>query len=277
MKNKNCKNRIHASFVALTLAAGTALAGDVTTAPAAPAPVADDDVISGSFSSAFNSHFISYGNDVWGNGSSMSDPTYNPSLAFDFKINDNWSLNTGIWMDINDNIQPSPIGGQIQEIDVWLGVAYKIDKFSIATTYQSWNYASQTEHILDVKLAYDTFLSPSLMFHNRLDINDNLGAKGTVAVFGLGHTIEAGPVSISFPLNVAFMLGENYYGPGADDGYAYTSLGVAAKYPLTFLGTRYGEWSLDTALTQYWTDNDVTINNPNNQFLTWTAGLSASF
>ncbi|MES2476342.1 MAG: hypothetical protein V4640_11210 [Verrucomicrobiota bacterium] len=277
MKNKYSKNRIHASLVALTLTAGTVLAGEVTPAPMAPAPAACDDVISGSFSSAFNSHFVSYGNDVWRDGSSLSDPTYNPSLSFDFKINDNWSFNTGVWADINDKISPSALGGQFQEIDLWFGVGYAIDKFSIATTYQSWNYASQTEHILDVKLAYDTFLSPSLTFHNRLDINDALGAKGTIAVLGFSHSIEAGPVTISFPLNFAYMMGENYYGGGADNGLAYSSLGVTASYPLTFLGSCYGEWSLDTGLTQYWTNNDVTLNNPKNEFLTWSAGLSASF
>ena len=278
MKNKYCKNQINTSLLALALVTGTAFAGEeVKPAPMAPAPV--EDVVSGVLSLSVNSHFISYGNDVWKDGSSMSDPGFNPSLEYTFKLPaEGFSLILGTWWDVNSKGAPT-IGGDIQEIDVWAGIGYSIDKFSIATTYQAWNYNSGTEQILDVKLAYDCLLSPTLMFHNRLDEGNSGGADGTIVVLGLSHTIEAGPVSISFPVNFATMLGENYYDAtaGSDSGYAYTSLGVQASYPLAFMGEAYGKWSLSGGLTQYWTNGPVIPGNPTNNFLTYNVGLVASF
>ena len=278
MKNKYCKNQINTSLIALALVTGTAFAGEeVKPAPMAPAPV--EDVVSGVLSLNVNSHFISYGNDVWKDGSSMSDPGFNPSLEYTFKLPaEGCSLILGTWWDVNSKGAPS-IGGDIQEIDVWAGFGYSIDKFSITTTYQAWNYAKQTEQILDVKLAYDTFLSPYLLFHNRLDINtaNTGGSDGSVVVLGLSHSIEAGPVSISFPVNFATMLGENYYAAGADSGYAYTSIGIQASYPLAFMGEAYGDWTLNGGFTQYWTNGTVIPGNPTNNFLTYNVGVSAAF
>ena len=94
-------------------------------------------------------------------------------------------------------------------------------------------------------------------------------------VLGLAHEVEAGPVSISFPMTFGTLLGENYYYSGADSGYAYTSLGAQAGYPLAFLGDSYGEWTLNAGLTQYWTNANV--GNPANNFMTYNFGLSASF
>ena len=265
-------------FAVMVLAAGAAYAGEEMKTTMAPAPVPEEDFISGVLSLSANSHFISYGNDVWRDGSSMSDLGFNPSLEYTFQLPENFSLILGTWWDVNSK-GGQPLGGDIQEIDVWAGVGWSIDKFSIATTYQAWNYNSGTEQILDVKLAYDCFLSPSLLFHNRLAVGGSGGADGTVVVLGLGHTVEAGPVSISFPVNFATMLGENYYGgsSGSDSGYAYTSIGIQASYPLAFLGDKYGKWSLNGGFTQYWTNGSVIPGNPINNFLTYNFGLAANF
>ncbi len=280
MKNKYRNNTIKASLVALSLSAGTAFAGEVM-APAPMAPEPAEDFITGSLSLAANSHFISYGLDVWRDGDSMSDLGFNPSLEFTFDFQNNLTMTFGTWWDVNSKGAPS-IGGNIQEIDVWAGIGYSIDKFSISTTYQAWNYAKQTEQILDVTLAYDTFLSPSLTFHNRLDIGSNQTtftgqqAKGTVMVLGLSHDLELGPVTVSFPVNFATLLGENYYGPGLDSGYAYTSVGMQASYPLAFMGSDYGDWSFDAGITQFWTNANIN-NVDSNNFATYNFGISASF
>jgi len=274
MKNKHL---ITTPLLAFALATGAASAG--TTETVAPPPVAPcDDVISGVLTLSANSHFISYGNDVWKDGSSMSDLGFNPSLEFTFKLPSNFSLILGTWWDVNSKGAPS-IGGDIQEIDVWAGIGWSYDKFSITTTYQAWNYNQSTEQILDVKLAYACFLNPSLTFHNRLDIGGSGGAKGTIAVLGVSHTVEAGPFSISFPANFAAILGDNYYGgdAGSDGGYAYTSVGVQASYPLAFMGECYGKWSLTGGVTQYWTNGTVIPGNPTNNFLTYNFGLAANF
>ena len=278
MKSNSYRNRLHLTLLAAALGSGVALAGPTETVEAAPITAPDDDVISGTLSLDANSHFISYGNDVWGDGNSLSHPTFNPMVEIAFDLPNDLTLTFGTWWDMNSKITPSAIGGKIQEIDLWTGLSYTYEKFTIGVTYQAWNYASSTEQIIDVGLEYDCFLSPSLLFHNRLDAGGSGGADGTVMVLGLSHSMELGPVSVSFPVNFATFLGKNFHNAtlGADSGYGYTSAGVNASYPLTFLGDTYGSWDLHGALTYFWTNNSVTVNNPENSFLTWNAGLGAS-
>ena len=278
MKNKYCKNRINTTLLALSLVTGTAFAGEEMKPAPAPAPA--EDVISGALTLAANSHFVSYGQDVWADGNSLSRLEFNPSLEFTFKLPENFSVVLGSWWDVTSKGRtPTRLGGYVQEIDLWAGVGYSYDKFSIMTTYQAWLYGGGNEQIVDVKLSYACFLSPSLTFHNRVAEGASGGATGTIAVLGLSHSIEAGPVAISFPVNFAAALTDNYHNgaAGADDGYAYTSVGVQAAYPLAFLGDSYGKWSLTGGLSYYWTDNKVTVNNVENNFLTYNFGLTASF
>lgn len=279
MKRKHCLNFINMPLVALALTAGTALAGTEMAPAPAPAKAPDEDVISATLSLATNSHFISYGKDVWGDGSSMSRNNFNPMLEFAFKLPENFTLTMGTWWDVTakgDGI-PNTLGGDVYEIDLWTGLSYTYDKFTIGATYQAWMYGDGVEGIVDVKLAYDTFLSPTLMFHNRVSEGASGGDNGTVAVLGLSYSIEAGPVTFSVPFNIAANLTDDFNGPGSDSGYAYTSLGLQATYPLAFLGSTYGEWAATGGITQYWTDAGVLPGNPKNQFLTYNVGLTASF
>lgn len=283
MKRKHCLNFINMPLVALALTAGSAVAGTETVAAPAPAPVTED-VISATLSLATNSHFISYGKDVWGDGSSMSRNNINPMLEFAFKLPENFTFTLGTWWDITakgDGL-PQTLGGDVYEIDVWAGLSYTYEKFTIGANYQAWMYGDGTEGIVDVKLGYDTFLSPTLTFHNRVSEGASGGDTGTIAVLGLSYSIEAGPVTFSVPFNVAAALTDDYNdntfgGPGSDTGYAYTSLGLQASYPLAFLGSTYGEWSVTGGIVQYWTDAAVLPFNPNNQFLTYNVGLAATF
>lgn len=275
MKRKHCLNFIKLPIVAIALTAGTAIAGTETVAPAPMAP-AEDDCISGVLTLAGNSHFISYGRDVWGDGSHLGDLGFNPSLEFTFKLPENFALTAGTWWDVNSK-GVSPIGAKIQEIDLWTGLAWTYDKFTIGATYQGWIYGGATEQIGDLKLSYDCLLSPSLTWHNRLTEGASGGDTGSVLVLGLSHTFELGPVSLSTPLNFATNLTDDYNGIGSDSGYAYTSVGLQAAYPLEFLGDCYGEWSLISGLTYYWTNGSVIPGNPVNHFLTYNFGLSASF
>lgn len=279
MKNKYSLNLIHSPLLAIALATGAATAGVTETTTSAPmAPAAAQDVVSGVFKLDFNSHFISYGADVWGDGSSLSDPTFNPMIELAIALPADLTFTIGAWFDINNKI-PSAIGGRIQEVDVWTGLSYTYDKFTVGVTYQQWNYASETEEILDVMFAYDTFLSPSLTFHNRLDAGGAApGDEGTVVVLGLSHSIELGAATISFPFNLAYFIADEYHAVGADDGFGFVSLGVAASLPLTTLiGDAYGDWSLNAGLTYYVTDSGVTPNNPENDFLTASLGLALAF
>lgn len=290
MKRKHCLNFIKLPIVAIALTAGTAIAGTETVAAPAPIAPAEDGCISAVLTLAANSHFISYGNDIWDDGSDLSDLGFNPSLEFSFDLPADFTFTLGTWWDVNDKNEvlvydptgalvanpSSPIGGHIQEIDLWAGLSYSIDKFTIGATYQAWIYGGTTEDIIDVKVAYDTFLSPSLTLHNRVSEGASGGDTGSILVAGLSHTFELGPVSISTPVNVAYAFDTGFHGPTSDNGYGYTSVGLNAAYPLEFLGDCYGEWSLISGLTYYWTDTTFTLDDQN-RFLTYNFGLSASF
>jgi hypothetical protein len=283
MKRKHCLSFIKMPLVALALTAGTAIAGTEVAPAPAPAPAADEDVISGTLSLAANSHFISYGNDVWQDGSSMSRMAFNPMLELAFKLPENFTLTMGTWWDVTakgDGLD-STLGGDVYEIDLWTGLSYTIDKFTVGATYQAWMYGDGVEQIVDVKFAYDTLLSPYLLFHNRVSEGAAPGDTGTIMVLGVSYSIEAGPVTFTVPLNVAAVLTDDYNRfdnlGGSDTGYSYTSLGLQASYPLAFLGSTYGEWGVTGGIVQYWGDAATLPNNPRNQYLTYNVGLTASF
>jgi hypothetical protein len=178
---------------------------------------------------------------------------------------------------VNSKID-SAIGGRIQEVDVWTGLSYTYEKLTMGVTYNAWMYGSDTEESLDVKFAYDTFLAPSLTIHNRLDPGASGGNNGTVLVLGLSHGIDAGPFSISFPFNLAYFIEDDFHPGSTDSGFGFASIGVAATLPLSpYIGDSYGDWSLNSGLTYYFTDDDV-IGNPNDDdFLTASLGLAVSF
>lgn len=276
MKNHNYTNQLLTPVVALALVTGVATAGTAeTAATVTPAPA--EDVISGVLKLDFNTHFISYGWDVWADGASMSDPTFNPMLELSFALPADLTLTLGAWGDVNSK-GTSPIGGRIQEVDVWTGLSYTYEKFTVGATYQAWMYGSSTEDILDIKFAYDTLLSPSLTIHNRLDAGASGGNTGTILALGLSHGLDAGPLSISFPFTLAYFLEDDFHPGSTDSGFGFASIGVAATLPLTpYIGEAYGDWSLNSSLIYYFTDDDVVGNPDEDNFLTAGIGLSVNF
>ncbi len=280
MKNKNYTRFILQQLGLLALTAGVATAGAETTTTmsttSAPISAPSDDVVSGMLKLDFNTHFISYGADVWGDGSSMSDLGFNPNLELYFALPGDLTLTLGTWWDVNSK-GDSPIGGRLQEVDVYAGLSYSIDKLTIGLTYQAWMYGSDTEDILDLKFSYDTFLSPSLTIHHRLDQGAAAGDEGTVLVLGLSHSIETGPLTLSFPFNLGYFLEDDFHG-GTDGGFGYASLGVAASLPLApIIGDSFGDWSLNGGLTYFVTDDEVIPSNPSDSFLTASLGVALSF
>ncbi len=280
---KTSVNAIVLKSALLASALGTAVshAGDPVPSTA-PAPIVTEaeDNFSGTLNLDYNSHFVSYGLDVWGDGNDLEGPTFNPSLELTWALPGNFSAILGTWWDVNGKV-PSSIGGKLQEIDVWAGLGYKWGDLSITALYQNWIYASGNEQIVDIKFAYDCFLSPSLVIHNRVDPGASGGSNGTVLVGGLSHSIDAGPVTIAFPLNVAFFLDDDFHPGSVDDGLGYGSLGVTATLPLEFMGDSYGEWNLHGGFTYYLTDSDVVGNSragrPDNDFLTANIGIGCAF
>ncbi|MCW1912525.1 hypothetical protein OJ996_03000 [Luteolibacter sp. GHJ8] len=270
------------ALVASILGTAVSLAGDPVTTTTAPAPTITEEEsnFSGTLSLDVNSHFVSYGFDVWGDGNDLEGPTFNPAIELTWGLPANFSLILGTWWDVNGKV-PSAIGGKLQEIDVWAGLGYKVGDLSVTALYQNWIYGSANEQIVDLKFAYDTFLSPSLTIHNRVDPGASGGSNGTIVVAGVSHSIDAGPVSIAFPLNIAYFVDDDFHPASTDSGFGYGSIGINATLPLTFLGDSAGEWNVHGGFTYYVTDSDVVANSdagrPDNDFLTANIGIGCAF
>jgi hypothetical protein len=268
------------ALIASLLGTAAAMAGDATTTTTTVTPPEPESKWAGTLNLDLNSHFVSYGLDVWGDGNDLEGGTFNPALEFTWSLPANFSFILGTWWDMNDKV-PSSIGGSLQEVDIWAGLGYKIGDLSITGLYQNWMYASGNEQIVDIKFAYACFLNPSLTFHNRVDPGASGGNNGTVIVAGISHSIEAGPVTFSFPLNVAYFVDDDFHPGSVDSGLGYGSLGVTATYALDFLGEDYGSWNLHGGFTYYLTDSDVVGNTrsgrPDNDFLTANIGIGCAF
>jgi hypothetical protein len=235
---------------------------------------ADGPFVSGTFSFNYNTHFISYGADVWGNGgSTFNDSLFNPSLELKFALPNDYYMVLGTWWDVNGNIDPSAIGGRIQEVDLWTGVGKDFGFVDAKLLYQQWIYASDTEHIVDLVLGFEAPLNPSFTVHYRPDQGAAFGDEGFFFVGGIAPGFDVGPVAVTIPVNVAFAT-DNFH--GGDSGFGYASAGVQASYPLP-VPDGYGDWSLTAGYTYYHTSDDVIPNNPADDFFTGTAGISIGF
>lgn len=231
--------------------------------------------VSGSVDFSYNSHFMSYGLDVWAAGNSFSDALFNPNveLVFDVGYTD-IDLILGTWWDVNDNAS-SDIGENIQEVDVYVGLAIPLGSASLTVLYQEWYYASDTERILDAIIGFDAPLNPSVVIHGRLDAGGAGplgGSEGVFIVPGIEPGTDLGPVSLSFPINVGFAT-DGFH--GGDSGFAYASAGASLGYPLEFIPLA-GDWAFGISGTFYHTNADV-IPNPEENFFTLSSGINVSF
>lgn len=231
---------------------------------------------SGWLSFDLNSHFISYGADVWGGGTNWGKGVFNPSaeIAWATPV-PGLTMLVGTWWDVNNNTK-SAIGGYIQEIDVWTGFSYAYKEWSATILYQAWNYGGETEQILDVILKYSNnkFLNPALTIHNRLDpgaAEGGGGNNGTFFVPNISYNFTLGPVTIT-PSAALGLCTDDFHGGGG--GYAYTALGLMGSVPIPYLP---GKWELHGGVTYYNTSNDVIPNNVENNFVTGNIGVKIAF
>lgn len=268
---KNNTLQILSALGVVSIAAGTATAGDDTyIAPVAPAPAAESK-LSGSISADWNSHFISYGTDVWGGQSSLTrEDTLFVSVGIDYAISDSLTFSTGFWLDVNDNDAGDTANSDdfgVQETDIWFGLSKSMGIATYSATFQNWQYAGESEEVLDLAVSLDTFLSPSLLWHKRLD-GSGPQQLGSMLVLSGSYDMDlTDSLSLSIPVAVAYATEELN---GSEDGYAYTSVGLQGSYALT------EQASANFGLTYYMTDEDVTGNSVED-FLTANAGVSFSF
>lgn len=272
--------------VATVAALGAVLMGGPATAQDEPGIETPDSLsVSGAVGVEVASHFVLYGADVWGAGSSWSRPSvfaFN-EVSFDFDLFD---VTTGVWGELRES-DTGPLGGPISEIDWYIGTGFDIDRLRVDLVYQAWMYPiddeGQTEHVFDVVLGFDDSdlifegfaLNPAVVAHTRL--SGGGAESGTVFVFGVEpeHTFLAEsdyPITLSVPGEVAFGVDDFY----EENGFGYAALGLSAGVPLAFVPADYGEWGLGANLTYYWTDDEA-IGNPQSDFLTGLVGVYLDF
>lgn len=251
-----------AAFIIATVPMGAMAAEEEEPAPGS--------AITGSVAMDVNTHFMSYGLNVW-QKEEFEDTLYNPSLQIDIALPAGFSIYGGTWWDVNDNAGTN-VGNDIQEVDVWVGAAFSQDIFSASVTYQEWYYASDVERILDVGIGLDVLLSPSITIHNRVG-NNGAQRHGTVGVFGLSHTFDFDVVNFTPHAEVAAVT-KGYYVRG-EGGFGYAKAGLGAGIPIP-LPVQYGEWSVNGDVSYYYTDDD-NIDNTTDNVVTATGGISLAF
>lgn len=242
------------------------------------------DKVSADLGISYNSHFISYGADVWGGGGEFfgDKSTTFAQGSVTVKITDNFSINTGVWADINNNTTSS-IGGNLQEVDVWFGASYALGPVTLGATYQSWNYAGDVEEILDISLGLDDSkwmkefaLNPGIVWHYRMSGNGSQQVGSAVVVSVKPGIKLTEDLSLDFPAGIGFFTTDDFQG-GTESGYGYSYIGGSLGYPLKFIPNAYGTWAVNFDLIAYFTENDAIPGNPAESFVTGSLGLTLSF
>ena len=272
----NLKQNALARIALLTLAAGslgsTALmAGtlDKTPSPVTEAP--EEPFVTGNLTALVQTHFISYGGDGWGIGNSWKDALFHPSMELDFHLGGGFQAYINTWWDVN-SLGVTNIGSEIQEIDVNAGFLYKSGDWNWKLGYGAWNYASQTQSVVDFKVSHADTLNPFFAIHGRVD--DGFAAakipfaRGAVGQIGIAPGCPLGPITLSMPVTLSVET-KGYH--GGDGGFAYASAGLTATIPLT------KHVSAIIGATYYHTDAAVIPYNPTENFVMGTAGLTVVF
>ncbi|MFZ4766820.1 MAG: hypothetical protein ACOYMN_17855 [Roseimicrobium sp.] len=264
-KGKSLRSALLCAAIACSISGGALQAG---TAPKAPVTVAPEEpFITGNLSLFYDTHFISYGQDVWGVGMDWGSWFFHPSFELDFNLGDGLQFYVNTWADVNDQVQGN-IGEYVQEVDVNLGFYYTVDKFKFQLGYGAWMYAEQTEHVIDGKVSYnDGLINPFVAVHGRPSIDIAGYDTGLVAQVGIAPGTTLGPVSLSLPITASFDT-DGFHAGGS--GFAYASVGVGASIPLA------KQISLSLGVTYYHTQDDV-IPNVDSDFVTGSAGIVITF
>lgn len=237
------------------------------------------------------SHFISYGFDVWGGGNDAN-PFSDRSTVFGYitvnaALADNLTASVNLWGDVNDNAT-SGLGGDVQEIDFNTGLTYTIESFSIGLTHGYWNYAGDEEKILDLVVGFadgatitqtDAFsLNPSVVFHWRYDGNGPQ-SDGIAVVPGIKPSFtlmkeSKYPITLAVP--ISFAIFESGF-QGGDSGFGFFTAGLTASVPLAFIPEKYGAWTASAGVSYWNTPDDTNPLNPEESFVTTFLSVGFSF
>jgi hypothetical protein len=243
--------------------------------------------VSGDIGFNTNTHFVSYGLDVWGAGDSFYGSRTTNSIYGDLGVkltsDLTWTLN--VWTDLNSNTAPS-IGGSLQELDINTGFAYAFGSgFTGSVTYGAWSYAADVEEVLDVALGFDDTgmlidgvgFMPKVTWHNRISGN---GAQqiGSAIVAGVSPSFPLGDSSLTLgiPAGLVFFTTDDFQG-GTSGGLSYGYIGGSLGMPLAFIPASYGAWSANFDLIGYFTKASAIPGNPKADFLTGSFNVKMAF
>jgi hypothetical protein len=242
--------------------------------------------VTGDLGISYNTHFISYGLDVWGGGTDFYGDRSTMFIYGDFflKLTDSLTFSFGAWADVNDNTT-SAIGGHLQEVDIYPGFTYTVGKFALGATYQAWSYAGDVEESIDLSVAFnDTGLiwegfgfNPKLVWHNRVAGN---GAQtvGSAFVASIGPSFPlVDGLSLTIPAGIAFFTTDDFQGGIDAAGYGFSYAGGSLAYALGFLPPAYGAWTINFDVIAYFTDSSAIPGNPDENFLTGSIGLKVAY
>jgi hypothetical protein len=279
LKNSHFGAAAFGAALALAAGTGSALAGDG---------------FSGDVSVSYNSHFVSYGVDVWHGGSTLFKGNVSPTFVNGdlYYTAGALTLTGNVWFDIlgEKGGGTNGLGGSIQEVDLNLGAAYAIGPVTLSATYGRWNYPGgpglkgDAEGIVDLAASFNDAdmlikgfaINPKITAHIRVDKGAGQVDTGTAIVLAIGPSVALGPVALSFPAGAVFFTTKDFQG-GTDDGYAYSYAGISASYPLSFIPTKYGTWSVFTDWIGYFTEAKAIPSNPKKDFLTADVGIKLAF
>ncbi len=236
---------------------------------------------------SYNSHFISYGVDVWGGGSNLYGDHSTTFMWGDLavKANDALTFTLTVWSDLNANTA-SAIGGHIQEVDFDPGFSYTVGKATFGFGFNAWSYAGDVEESVDLSVAIDDTgwlapgfsLGPKVLWHDRTSGNRGIGQNlGSAIVFSVGPSFPlAEGLSLSVPAGVAFFTTDDFQG-GTKSGYGFSYIGGSLGYGLGFVPASLGKWSVNFDLIAYLTDKKAIPSNPSQNFLTASVGLKVAY
>jgi hypothetical protein len=195
------------------------------------------------------------------------------------------TLFTGVWAslhgeDVTNQVADDP--EVLNEFRFHSGVQFNLyDLLTISTRYTIYTFPNQSDaginqdrledrHEVSVEvrindgaiLGGNFSINPWMLYAYELhDANPNAANEGDESaffLFGIEPTIaieiaQGSNLLISFPVTVGLGGNNNAYVDDQNDGniYGFTSVGVKASMPLTFIPKRFGDWRLTAGLDAY--------------------------
>lgn len=258
------------AFAAAAFIGSTAYAGTPVKAKdnKAPKEVVKESCITGDLGVDFTSNYISRGVPQENQGVIAQ-----PYTDLYFKIYEGSgaltkaTINLSTWSSVHSH--KGPFAGATTsswyEFDYAAGITLQFGKLSVTPSFLailSPNDSFADNYNANINISYDDSdllgafaMHPHVTVMFELDGKAGTGAEeGIYYEVGIAPSFQAGPATISIPLNVGLGSGGFYGNPvtgTGDDTYGFFSAGVAAELPLHFLPECLGQWALKANVTYY--------------------------